>query len=128
MTGVQTCALPIYAAQRLEAKKQIALYKAIRPVVQTGDLYRLQSAFAGPLSSLMYVLPDKSEAVLFAFRTHLPEPVALPRIRLRGLEAAAMYRVDDLAQHSSGAALMSVGLEVALSDYGSAVLRVKRVG
>ncbi len=116
------------AAQRLEAAKQIALYKEIRPVVQTGDLYRLQSAFAGPLSSLMYVLPDKSEAVLFAFRTHLPEPVALPKIRLNGLEETAMYRVDGLEGLLSGAALMSAGLEVALKDYGSAVLQIRRVG
>ena len=116
------------AAQRLEAKKQIALYKAIRPVVQTGDLYRLQSAFAGPLSSLMYVLPDKSEAVLFAFRTHLPEPAVLPKIRLQGLEETAIYRVDGLEGLLSGAALMSAGLEVALKDYGSAVLRIRCVG
>lgn len=115
-------------AQRLEAKKQVALYKEIRPVVQTGDLYRLQSAFNGATSSLIYVLPDKSEAVLFAFRTHLPEPVVLPTIRLQGLEETAIYRVDGLEQVLSGTALMSAGLEVALKDYGSAVLRVRRVG
>ena len=115
-------------AQRLEAKKQVALYKEIRPVVQTGDLYRLQSAFTGATSSLMYVLPDKSEAVLFAYRTHLPEPVVLPKIRLQGLEAGTMYKVDGFEQVLSGTALMNVGLEVALKDFGSAVIKIRRVG
>jgi alpha-galactosidase len=114
-------------SERLEASAFIARYKDIRSVVQHGDLYRLRSAFDGAFSSLMYVSQNKSEAVVFAFRTHMPDPVVLPPIRLRGLEPDALYEIEGQDVARSGAAWMQVGLEVPLSDFSSAVMRLKRV-
>jgi alpha-galactosidase len=114
-------------SQRLEAREHIERYKQIRHIVHGGDLYRLRSAFEGAFSSLSYVLPDQSEALLFAFRTHIAQPVTLPRIRLRGLEADALYRVDGVAEPLSGVALMQVGLEVKLEDFSSALIHLERV-
>jgi alpha-galactosidase len=114
-------------AQRAEAKAQVALYKRLRHVIHGGELYRLRSAFEHAFSAFTYVLPDRKEAVVFAFRTHIPEPVALPRLKLRGLEPDALYRVDGVQEPMSGAALMVVGLEVALKDFGSAVIHLERV-
>ncbi len=115
-------------SERLEAKRLIALYKSIRPVVQSGDQYRLRSVFESAFSGLMYVSKDKSEGVVFAFRTHIPDPELLAPLKLRGLETDALYTVDGVVGARSGAAWMHVGLEVALSDFGSAVLRIRRVG
>ena len=114
-------------AERLEASRLIKLYKAIRPVVQAGDQYRLRSVFESAFSGLMYVSKDKSEGVVFAFRTHIPDPELLPPLKLRGLEPEALYEIDGVDGVRSGAAWMHVGLEVALSDFGSAVLRIRRV-
>jgi alpha-galactosidase len=95
--------------------------------VQFGHQYRLRSAFESAFSSLMYVTKDQSEAVLFAFRTHLPEPVILPPIKLAGLEPQALYKIDGFTEARSGAALMHVGLDVQLQDFRSVVLKIRRV-
>ncbi len=114
-------------SERLEAKRLIAQYKTIRPVVQRGDQYRLRSAFDSAFSSVMYVSKDKSEAVLFAFRTHIPDPELLSPLKLCGLEPEALYEIDGVSGSRSGAAWMRVGLELPLSDFGSAVRRIRRV-
>lgn len=114
-------------SERLEAKRLITLYKSIRPVVQEGDQYRLRSAFESAFSGLMYVSKDQSEGVVFAFRTHIPDPELLPPLKLRGLEPEWLYEIDGVSGARSGAAWMHVGLGVALSDFGSAVLRIRRV-
>jgi alpha-galactosidase len=114
-------------SERLEAKRLIEQYKSIRPVVQQGDQYRLRSAFESAFSSVMYVSQDQSEGVVFAFRTHIPDPELLPPLKLRGLEPDAIYKVDGVEGARSGAAWMRVGLELPLSDFGSAVRRIRRI-
>jgi alpha-galactosidase len=115
-------------ARRAEAARWIALYKEIRHVVQLGDLYRLRSPQAHPFSALQYVSKDRSEGVLFAFRTHLPPPARIPTLYLRGLDPDASYEVEGIAGARSGSAWMHDGLRVELEDFGSAVRRIKRVG
>ncbi len=113
--------------QRKIASRMIAKYKEIRHIVQFGHQYRLRSAFTGAFSSLMYVTKDQIDAVLFAFRTHLPEPVTLPNIKLSGLEPQSFYEVEGFTGARSGAALMIVGLDVQLQDFRSVVLKIRRV-
>jgi alpha-galactosidase len=115
------------ARRRSQAAKWIAIYKEIRPIIQYGDLYRLRSALAHPFSALQYMAKDGSEGVLFAFRTHLPEPVFLPPLRLRGLQPEALYRIEGEGLPRSGAAWMQLGLSVSLGDFQSAVKRIWRV-
>jgi len=43
-------------------------------------------------SSVQYINKEKTEGVLFAFRLHIPGPVQLPRIYLRGLDPYSIYR------------------------------------
>ncbi|MBB6097841.1 alpha-galactosidase [Deinobacterium chartae] len=112
--------------EREVARAQIALYKRIRPLVQFGDLYRLRSAHAGAFSAVQYVSQDRSEAVLFAFRTHLPRPGALPPLRLRGLDPQARYLLEGEDEPRSGAAWMNAGLRLTLEDFSSAVLCLSR--
>jgi len=115
------------AEERAEAARWIALYKDIRPLVQGGDQYRLRSPQASPFSALMYVAKDKGEAVLFAFRTHLPEPVELPALYPRGLDPDARYTVEGVDGARSGAAWMRAGVRIGLGDFESTVRRVRRV-
>lgn len=113
--------------QRKEATRWISLYKEIRPLVQLGDLYRLRSAQANPFSALQYVSRDRSAAVLFAFRTHLPNPTDLPPIYLRGLEPTALYEVEGVEGRRSGMAWMRVGIRLDLDDFQSTVRRIRRI-
>ena len=92
----------------------IAFYKRIRPVVQGGDLYRLQRLEEYGASVIEYVSADGSEAVYsVAVRDHaigLFRPPAL----LRGLDPAATYVATDRRGSevccATGYELMTLGI------------------
>jgi alpha-galactosidase len=113
--------------QRAEAAQWIAIYKGIRQIVQFGDLFRLRSPQAHAYSALQYMSKDRSEGVLFAFRTHLPPPAQLPPLYLRGLDPDAAYEVEGFTGARSGSTWMRAGLRLELKDFGSTVRRIRRV-
>jgi len=117
------------------ATKMIALYKRIRPTVQTGDLYRLSSPRTSDLTANQYVSADGKQAVLFAVRHSQQYNAPPPTIYLRGLDERALYRIDPLDNkltekqaQLSGAYLMHHGLNVNLrGDFDSTALVLERV-
>lgn len=115
------------AARRAEAARLIAQYKGIREVVQLGDQYRLRSPQQHAFSAVQYVSHDRSEGLLFAFRTHLPPPAQLPPLYLRGLDPQARYQVEGFAGARSGSAWMHAGLQLELLDFQSTLRRITRV-
>ncbi len=114
-------------ANRAEAARWIALYKEIRAVIQLGDQYRLLSPQAGAYSAVQYVSKDKSEGVLFVFRTHIPEPAQLPMIYLRGLDPTTRYEIEGVPGQRSGLGWMRAGLNIPLRDFESTVRRIRKV-
>jgi alpha-galactosidase len=112
----------------------IALYKRIRPTVQTGDLYRLFSPRTNDLTANEYVASDGKQAVVFAFRHAQQYSLAAPTIRLHGLDEKAMYKVEstdgklqERQPQLSGAYLMQVGLNVNLrGDYDATAIVLER--
>ena len=106
-------------------RRAIALYRKIRPLVQQGDLWRLEPPDA--CAALAYVAPDRRDAVAFAFQLTAQSTKADP-LRLDGLDPEQWYKVAavDLAadpdtartqiQRRRGADLMSKGLEWPLRD------------
>jgi alpha-galactosidase len=130
-------------SERALAAHWIAYYKTIREVVQLGDQYRLRSdrdlrglhGQVGNYSSWMYLSKDKTEGVLFDFRTHLSDPVVLPAIKLCGLEPESRYQLEGHGTRS-GLAWMEIGVHLhplteTHSDFGdrsSSVLKIKKVG
>ena len=72
----------------------IATYKQhFLPVVQFGDLYRLENPHAGPRSALNYVSADKSRAVIFVLQT--ADGNAAP-VKPAGIDPGKRYRVAEL--------------------------------
>jgi alpha-galactosidase len=116
------------AAERKRAAHWIALYKEIRAVIQHGRQYRLRSPQAGPFSAVQYMSKDRSEGALFAFRTHIPEPVSLPPVYLRGLDPDARYSIEEQTGIKSGLAWMETGVDLELKNFTSTVLRIRKVG
>ena len=123
----------------------ISDYKKIRPIVQFGDLYRLQSPFDKKgVASLMYVTPEKDDAVFFWWKTETFMNQQLPRIPMAGLDPDKYYTVTELnsidkeplpfeGKSFSGKFLMSNGLDIPLTykvdyhkntDFSSRVLRL----
>ena len=124
-------------------RNAIAEYKSIRPIVQMGDIYRLQSPYDNlGVASLMYVTPEKDKAVFYWWKMEHFYNQHLPRVRMAGLQADKMYTVHELnridneplsfeGKAFSGAYLMSNGLEIPYNhivdyhkqnDYSSRVL------
>ena len=119
------------------AKKAVADYKRLRPVIQQGDLYRLVSPWDHSYASLMYVSDDKSHAVVFLYGLNRgimsDYPAPLP---IQGLSLDKRYRVTEInkekrdhsrvnGQTLGGSALMAMGLPVKLEgDYDSAAFEL----
>ena len=126
-------------------KNAIADYKKIRPIVQFGDIYRLVSPHDGKgIASLMYVNPDKNDAVFYWWKTETFMNQQLPRVVMAGLDPDKTYTVHELnridneplsfeGKSFTGRYLMSNGLESPLThkvdyhkntDYASRILRL----
>ena len=124
-------------------KNAIEEYKMIRPIVQLGDLYRLQSPYDNlGVASLLYATPEKDKAVFYWWKTEQFVNQHLPRVKMAGLDPNKNYKVKELnrvdneplnfeGKTFSGAYLMANGLEMPynhkldyhkLNDYSSRVL------
>ncbi|GCE22883.1 alpha-galactosidase [Dictyobacter kobayashii] len=120
-----------------EAKRWIAVYKQIRPIVQDGEQSWLISPTAteGNWAAVESLTTDASEAVVFAFRRTNPFWEVAPRLRLQGLQPTARYSVQSLGQTDnetqeySGAALMNQGIALPLgrSSYASCILHLRLI-
>ena len=97
--GMEMVPAKLNEAEKEYAKRAIAEYKVIRPVVQQGELYRLVSPYEGKrdFTSLMYVNEAKDKAVFFAFRHFFKHDMSNIIIRLQGLNPDAKYRIREVA-------------------------------
>lgn len=105
-------------------QQAIKEYKTIRPIVQMGNLYRLQSPYDRlGVASLMYVTDSRDKAVWFWWKTETFMNQHLPRVKMAGLKPNKMYTVRELnridntplpceGKQFSGAYLMEQGLEM----------------
>jgi len=124
--------------ERQQCTTCFADYKQLRPIVQTGNLYRLLSPYDHKgVASLMYVDDARSNAVLFIYKIENYYDQPLPRLRLAGLNPDKTYTLTErdvrIGQKScslngkqfTGRFLMSVGIEVPLwEDYASRVFEL----
>ena len=128
-------------ADKAFAKRAIAAYKQVRPVVQFGDLYRLVSPYDRTgVGSLMYVSETKDDAVFYVYKTEHFINMTVPGVCLRGLDPDRTYRITDLTPADvskpcalngktvSGRLLMEEGLPMATllkTEYASQCLRLE---
>jgi hypothetical protein len=118
------------AQTREIARRHIALYKQLCPLIRDGDVYHiLPQATGREWDGLEYFDRRHGEGVVFVFRPR--SPVALQRIHLAGLGTGNYEVRFEGGQGStllSASALQSEGLEVALpSPYSAAIVHLRRV-
>jgi alpha-galactosidase len=77
--------------ERAFAAEAIEVYKSIREVVQLGDLFRLESPYAGNRTSLIYVHRDHAVLFVYSLGT-IPESP----LKLKGLDPAANYQLEEI--------------------------------
>jgi alpha-galactosidase len=129
-------------------RQAISEYKQIRPIVQQGDIYRLLSPYDHQgVASLMYVTPEKDQAVFYWWRLEQFLNNHFPMVKMAGLDPSKQYRIHELnridneplaveGQTFSGAYLMANGLDLPTghnvdwekqTDYASRVLWLEEV-
>lgn len=116
------------AAEEKElVKRQVAMYKDIRTLVQNGDFYRLKSPFAGNETAWMFVSEDRTEALVFYFRVLAEANGPLRRLALKGLNPAYDYRIEGTEERFGGDRLMQLGLAIPSlrGDYASVWFKLK---
>ena len=108
-------------------RKNVALYKEIRPLVQFGDLYRLADADEDEFLCTQYVNKSKTESVVFLAARGTRFYKKRVTLRLAGLDPVRRYRLefDGKMIEKSGAYLMEAGLAAHIrgADYNT-VLRL----
>lgn len=113
--GYELNPLALTPEERQQIREQTAQYRQIAPLITEGDFYRLRSPFEGNDGSWLFVLPDKSRALVIYVRK-LTEPACMRRLKLVGLDPQAMYRVEELNAVFGGDELLYAGL--ALPEMG----------
>lgn len=116
-----------YSKEDLEiCKRNVALYKDIRDIVQFGSLYRLMDIDEDEILVNQYVNGDKSRSVCFIASKgtrFYKKPVPL---RFRGLDSNKRYAFDFDSRHyeKGGAYLMNVGIEIEVkcNDYNKILI------
>lgn len=125
-------------AEAAVAKKKIALYKEIRPLVQQGVLHKLVSPFGANRAALQYNSKDSTAGVLFCY--NMAEYLAgsqlmerTPKIlKLEGLRPEKQYRLQKAGDASDkgtvypGGFLMSLGIDWPLkASFQSVIFTIK---
>ena len=126
-------------------RQAITDYKKIRPIVQFGDIYRLVSPYDGKgIASLMYVTPEKDDAVCYWWKKEQYMNNQIPRVHMDVIDPNKINKVTELNRIDneplpyegkvfSGKYLMNNGLEMPLTykvdyhkntDFASRVLRL----
>ncbi len=114
-------------AERAAMRGQVDFANRTQQLRLYGQLYWLQSPFAGNDAAWMSVSPDRGEAIFTLVRA-LARPNAVPPlVRLAGLDAQKRYRVVETGEVFGGDELMRVGLccPVGNGDAASVVYTLK---
>ncbi len=119
--GIGSSLNELSQAELAEYASFIQFYKMIRPVVQAGELYRLERLEEFDASVIEYVLPDGSEAVYSEVLRDHQVGVFRPAALLKGLQSRLVYMVLDRSNtevyRATGYELMVQGIPPAMLDY-----------
>lgn len=116
--------------EKEKVKKQIELYRRYGHLVREGEYYRIASWQENHLYDCWEVAAkDRSEAVVTYVQVLAGANVRSRKIRLKGLEAKAVYRLEGMEKTFAGEVLMYGGMlvEPQEGDYMSRVLHLVRV-
>ena len=99
--------------EREVVKKQIDDFKRFYPVIQYGDYYRLTSPEENQeYAAWQFVTPDGSASLVSVVGLHAKANPPLLSLRIRGLKAEALYRMEGNDRVYPGKDLMHGGIHL----------------
>ena len=118
-----------YSNEDLEiGKKNVALYKEIRHLVQFGDLYRILDAKKDEILFNLYVNEDKTEAVAFLASAHTSFMKKEIPLLFHGLDDDKIYtfNLNGRDWEKSGSYLKTVGIPTCIRGMGyNKIIKIK---
>ncbi|WMJ89739.1 alpha-galactosidase [Anaerocolumna sp. MB42-C2] len=108
-----------------EIKKQVAVYKKIRNIVQFGKLYRLKSLTKDEFHAVQY--QKDGSGIVFSFLINGRYGKEHYNLKFKGLCNESNYRIsaNETVYEKSGAYLMYHGLDIVLKgDYDSQMIEI----
>ncbi len=115
--------------EKEEIRRQISEFRSLAELISEGDYYRLtEIANREDHEAWMIVSPDRGEAIVTMVTTHVRANGPFPWVRMTGLDADAVYRLEGTEQTFTGAALMYGGysFEIPSGDYPAVQLHLIR--
>ncbi len=108
--------------ERAGMRGQVAEAKGTGQLRLDGDFYRILSPFEGGETAFLIVSGDKREALFTLVRERAEANSFPPLVRLKGLDPAARYRVEETGEVLGGDELMASGLSCPLKGGDAASL------
>lgn len=109
------------AKERLEAAYWIDRYRQVRPVIQLGDLFRLQPG------AIQYLSKDRQRGVLFVFQTRQDPAGSEIHLHLQGLDPERFYKLEGFTTIHSGADWMKEPVSIHLRPFESRMSEINLV-
>ncbi|MNW36387.1 Alpha-galactosidase [compost metagenome] len=94
-------------------KKQIALYKEIRSLIQFGKFYRIINPFDENEAAWSFVSEDQTEMAASYFKVLSQPAAAIKTLKFKGLNPDYVYRNVETGELFGGDELMHVGITLA---------------
>jgi alpha-galactosidase len=101
-----------------EARRLVAEYKAIRPLIQHGQQFWLRAPAPIGACGVQYVAQDGLSTAVLLYQVRGLRGQGARRFPLHALHAERRYRRDSDGAESNGAALMAAGVPVSLVSSG----------
>ena len=93
-----------------EIRKQIACYRKYEALICSGDYYRLSDPFEDECAAWAFVSEDRAQVLLNVVMQEIHGNMTVSYVRLKGLEADAVYRDMETGTAYYGSALMRAGI------------------
>lgn len=90
--------------------EQVKRYRKLQPLIYDGSYFRLSDPYRDGVAAWSFVSKDQSRALVQGVIYQAEANVLRKRLRLRGLDPQAGYRVNGSKQSYTGSALMAGGL------------------
>lgn len=106
-------------SEKAEVAKQIVRFKKYGPLIHNGSYHRLSNPMEDKFAIWSFVSEDKKQVLVHGMIFRTEANMLRYPVRLRGLDAAKKYRLNETGQIYTGKALMEAGilLPKAWGDY-----------
>ncbi|MCP3779511.1 alpha-galactosidase [Paenibacillus sp. MZ03-122A] len=101
------------AEEKEIVKKQIALYKEMRSLIQFGNFYRIINPFDENEAAWSFVSEDQTEMAASYFKVLSQPAAAIKTLKFKGLNPDYVYRNVETGELFGGDELMHVGITLA---------------